>query len=105
MVEEPSSLQQQSPSQIIQRVLGVLEQEGAELAMVTIEAEEEIIVMQVADKVPQNRGLMVQALVDVESGGQEVAQVAEQGDAPRSSDASPINAQEVGGIVNPQPYK
>lgn len=42
---------------------------GAKLTPETIEAKEEIIVVEVSDKAPQDRGLEVQTPVDVETGG------------------------------------
>lgn len=42
-----------------------------------VEAEKEIAIIEVAEEVPQDRSLKVQILVEVESGGEEVGQVAE----------------------------
>lgn len=60
MVEELSSPQQQSPSQIIQS--GWLEPEGTELAVGSIEVEEDVSIIKVTGEVPQDRGLEVQVL-------------------------------------------
>lgn len=71
MIEKPSSLQEQSPSQIIQRVLGGVES-GFELAIMQLETGEEV-----ADEVQQDRGLdveaQVQEVIEVASRGEEVA--------------------------------
>lgn len=55
MIEEPSSLQKHSPSQIIQGLLGGLEP-GFELTIMQLETGEVV-----ADEVPQDRGLEVEA--------------------------------------------
>lgn len=75
-VEEPSSPQQKSPSQIIE--LGGFNPEGTELAVLHIKVKEEIIA-EVADEVLEDQGLEVQAPIKVESKSKEVAHVADKG--------------------------
>lgn len=67
MIEEPSSTQQQTPTQIIQVVLGGLKLEVTELTMVPVDTEEAIIV-EAIDELSLDRGIEVQAQVKVESG-------------------------------------
>lgn len=47
--------------------------------VVPVEAEKEVIITEVADEIPPDRGLEVQVPVEVESGGTEVARVADKG--------------------------
>lgn len=55
MVEKPNS-PQQSPTHVIQRFLGGLDLEGTMLAIMPVEAEEEIAIIQVANEGWQDRG-------------------------------------------------
>lgn len=86
MVKGSSSPQQQPLSQII---LGVLDSRtrgdrarggAVQLVVVSVKANEETIVVEVADEVPQDRDRRVQMPIKVESWGQEVALVTEKGD-------------------------
>lgn len=89
-------------------VRGGLHPGGPKLEVVLLKEEEETIVVEIADKVPQDRDLEVQVAVEIESGGEEVSQVAERGNeinvkaqALESSANPVINDQEVGGSPIP----
>lgn len=64
MIEEPSCPQQHSLSEIIQGVLVGLELEETEVAVVSVKAEDKIVLLEVVDEVPQDRRLDVQVLTE-----------------------------------------
>lgn len=78
MVKELTSPQQQSIIQIIEGILSGLEPKAIEIVLVSIEAEEGIMIVKVADKIQRSR-LLGTGAHQSRCGGKEVSVVADKG--------------------------